>query len=119
MPDDFVVTPWEVKGDIDYERLIQTFGTQKVDDSIISKFIEHTGELHTMLKRGIFYSHRDMDKIFKDFETGKGFVLYTGRGPSGHTHLGHLMPWIFTKYIQDKAGATAIILKKISDLTEK
>lgn len=104
MPDDFVVTPWEVKGDIDYDRLVERFGTQKVDDAIISKFTEHTGELHTMLKRGIFYSHRDMDKIIKDFETGKGFVLYTGRGPSGHTHLGHLMPWIFTKYIQDKFG---------------
>lgn len=104
MPDDFVVTPWEVTGDIDYERLIEMFGTQKMDERIISKFVEHTGELHTMLRRGIFYSHRDMDKIFEDIEKGKGFVMYTGRGPSGHTHLGHLMPWLFTKYLQDKFG---------------
>lgn len=104
MPDDFVVTPWEVTGDIDYDRLVEMFGTQKIDEKIISKFVEHTGELHTMLRRGIFYSHRDMDKIFDDMEKGRGFVMYTGRGPSGHTHLGHLMPWLFTKYLQDKFG---------------
>ena len=104
MPADFVVTPWEVTGDIDYDRLVEMFGTQKIDDKIISKFVEHTGELHTMLRRGIFYSHRDMDKIFDDIEKGRGFVMYTGRGPSGHTHLGHLMPWLFTKYLQDKFG---------------
>jgi len=104
LPENFVVTPWEVTGDIDYERLIEMFGTQKIDSKIISKFVEHTGELHTMLRRGIFYSHRDMDKIFQDVESGAGFVMYTGRGPSGHTHLGHLMPWLFTKYLQDKFG---------------
>lgn len=102
--DDFVVTPWEVKGDIDYSRLVEMFGTQNIDDKIINKFVDHTGELHRMLRRGIFYSHRDMDKVFDDIEQGRGFVMYTGRGPSGHTHLGHLMPWLFTKYLQDKFG---------------
>jgi tryptophanyl-tRNA synthetase len=104
VPDDFVVTPWEVKGDIDYGRLVEMFGTQNIDEKLIKKFVDHTGELHPMLRRGIFYSHRDMDKIFEDVEKGKGFVMYTGRGPSGHTHLGHLMPWLFTKYLQDKFG---------------
>jgi len=28
--------------------------------------------------------------------------LYTGRGPSGHTHIGHLVPWVFAKWLQDK-----------------
>jgi tryptophanyl-tRNA synthetase len=37
----------------------------------------------------------------KHYEKGGKFVLYTGRGPSGHTHLGHLVPWIFTKWLQD------------------
>ncbi len=104
LPDDFVVTPWEVSGDIDYDRLVQTFGTQRVDDELISRLVRHTGEQHTMLRRGIFYSHRDMNLILDDHEKGNGFVMYTGRGPSGHTHLGHMMPWIFTKYLQDKFG---------------
>lgn len=105
MPDDFIVTPWQVKGVIDYDRLIQLFGTQAIDEAIVHGFVGRTGELHQMLRRGIFYSHRDMDKVFEDVDKGRGFVLYTGRGPSGHTHLGHLMPWIFTKYLQDKFGA--------------
>ena len=104
MPADFVVTPWEVTGDIDYDRLVEMFGTQKIDENIISKFVEHTGELHTMLRRGIFYSHRDMGQIFENIEKGGTFTLYTGRGPSGNTTLGHIMPWIFTKYLQDKFG---------------
>ena len=28
--------------------------------------------------------------------------MYTGRGPSGHTHIGHLVPWVFAKWLQDK-----------------
>ena len=36
---------------------------------------------------------------------GKKFFLYTGRGPSGHTHIGHLVPWVFAKWLQDKFGA--------------
>src|SRR5690606_18262483 len=36
------------------------------------------------------------------------FYLYTGRGPSGQVHLGHLMPWLFTKYLQDKFNVKLI-----------
>ncbi len=38
----------------------------------------------------------------KDYESGKGFFLYTGRGPSGAMHIGHLAPLLFTKWLQDK-----------------
>jgi tryptophanyl-tRNA synthetase len=38
------------------------------------------------------------------YEKGIKFVLYTGRGPSGPVHIGHLVPWIFTKHLQDKFG---------------
>ena len=38
-------------------------------------------------------------------EEGESFYLYTGRGPSGMVHLGHMMPWLFTKYIQEKFGS--------------
>ncbi len=102
--DDFVVTPWEVSGDVDYDKLVERFGTSKVDEELIKRIVGHTGDLHPMLRRGIFYSHRDMNWILDAYEKGPGFVLYTGRGPSGHTHLGHLMPWVFTKYLQDKFG---------------
>ena len=102
---EFVVTPWEVKGEIDYDKLIEKFGTKRIDDKLIQRIAKHTGELHLMLRRKIFYSHRSLNWILRKYEEGEKFVLYTGRGPSGNTHLGHLMPWIFTKYLQEKFKA--------------
>ena len=60
------------------------------------------GEIHPLLKLGYFFSHRDFDWILDKKSKGESFYLYTGRGPSGMVHMGHLMPWIFTKYLQDK-----------------
>ncbi len=40
-----------------------------------------------------------MDRILEDYEKGKEFFLYTGRGPSGHTHIGHLVPWGICKMV--------------------
>ncbi len=100
--EEFVVTPWEVRGKIDYDKLIQKFGTRYIDDNLLEKMKKFTGELHFLLRRKIFYSHRDLDKILDDYEKGIPFYLYTGRGPSGHVHLGHLIPWILTKWLQDK-----------------
>jgi len=52
------------------------------------------------LRREIFFTHRDLDYILKLKEENKPFYLYTGRGPSSDSmHLGHLMPFIFTKYL--------------------
>ena len=55
-----------------------------------------------MLRRGIFFAHRDLNWLLDEYEKGNKFFLYTGRAPSGHVHLGHLQPWIFTKWLQDK-----------------
>ena len=103
--DDFIVTPWNVEGDIDYDKLIKRFGTQKITRELISKIEKFTKESHFMLRRGIFFSHRDLNRLLDDYEKGKQFFLYTGRGPSGHTHIGHLVPWVFAKWLQDKFGA--------------
>ena len=35
--------------------------------------------------------------------------MYNGRGPSGHTQLGHLLPFIFTKQLQDAFNASYLI----------
>jgi len=100
--DDFTVTPWNVEGEIDYEKLIKRFGTQKITSELVSKIDKFTNESHFMLRRGIFFSHREFNRILDDYEKGKKFFLYTGRGPSGHTHIGHLVPWVFCKWLQDK-----------------
>ncbi len=98
----FTVTPWEVRGDIDYKKLIQEFGIKEITDSMLERTKKITKELHPYLTRKIFFVHRDFDWILDEYEKGNKFFLYTGRAPSGHTHLGHLVPWIFTKWIQDK-----------------
>jgi tryptophanyl-tRNA synthetase len=98
----FTITPWEVAGDIDYNKLIEKFGTFAINEEIIKKIEEITGEVHPFLKNRYFFSHRDLGWILDEYQKGNKFYLYTGRGPSGPIHLGHLMPWLFTKYLQDK-----------------
>ena len=100
--DEFIVTPWHVEGDIDYDKLIKKFGTEKISSELLDQIKNITNEDHFMLRRGIFFSHREMNRIIEYHEKVKGFFLYTGRGPSGHTHIGHLVPWVFAKWLQEK-----------------
>ena len=100
--DDFIVTPWHVEGDIDYDKLIKQFGTEKISSELLERIKGITGEDHFMLRRGVFFSHRELNRILDEYEKGNKFFLYTGRGPSGHTHIGHLVPWMFAKWLQEK-----------------
>jgi len=97
-----VVTPWEVKGEVDYDKLIKEFGIEKIDEKLLSRIKKHAGEVHFMLRRGVFFAHRDMNWLLDEYEKGNKFFLYTGCGPSGPIHLGHLQTWYFTKWLQDK-----------------
>src|SRR5438046_2707673 len=105
MPEDFVVTPWDVKGSIDYDRLITQFGTERITPELLGRLRRLAGDLHPMLRRGVFYSHRDLNGILDRFEKGDKFALYTGRGPSSGIHIGHMLPWFFTKWLQEKFRA--------------
>src|SRR6187200_777765 len=111
--DDFEVTPWKVEGSVDYARLIKRFGTQEITNEILEKIESFTGELHPLLKHKFFFSHRDLDWILNKYDNNEKFYLYTGRGPSGMVHLGHLMPWFLTKHLQDKFDSN--LLFQITD----
>merc|ERR1719495_2987703 len=51
-----------------------------------------------------------MHLILNDFEAGKKFFLYTGRGPSSDAlHLGHLIPFLMTKWLQDVFDVPLVI----------
>lgn len=101
------VTPWEVEGAIvdgkvqaiDYDRLIEQFGTRRISSELLGRFEKLTGHRpHILLRRGMFFSHRDLEQILDRFEKGKPFFLYTGRGPSSDSmHMGHMIPFTFTK----------------------
>ncbi len=103
--EEMIVTPWEVVGKIDYKKLIEKFGTKPLSGKLLKKIEKHAGKLHMQLRRGVFFSHRDLDWLLDKYENGEKFALYTGRGPSGPVHLGHLIPWVFTKYLQDSFDA--------------
>lgn len=78
-----IVTPWEVTGDVDYNKLISRFGSTAIDQNLldrIEKIIKKP--VHHFLRRGLFFSHRDLELILKLKEEGKTFYLYTGRGNS-------------------------------------
>ena len=51
-----------------------------------------------------------MHKVLDDVEKGKPFFLYTGRGPSSDAmHMGHLIPFIFTKWLQETFDVPLVI----------
>lgn len=102
---EMVVTPWEVSGDIDYDKLIEQFGVSKLTLEIEDKIAKHAGYKHLQLRRGVYLSHRDTDWWLKEYEKGNKVGLYTGRGPSGNVHLGHLVPWFFCAYLQEAFDA--------------
>jgi tryptophanyl-tRNA synthetase len=111
--DKFVVTPWEVSGKVDYSKLIKEFGIESLTEPLIERLKKHTKDLHYLIRRKIIFAHRDLDWLLNEYERGNRFYLYTGRGPSGHTHLGHLIPWMFTKWLQEKFDAK--LLFQITD----
>ncbi len=98
----FKVTPWEVSGVVDYDRLIRDFGTQPITGQLANRLEKLLGPAAYLVRRRVFFSHRDLDLILKDHETGRGFFLYTGRGPSGPMHIGHIIQFYFTKWLQDQ-----------------
>lgn len=110
-----IVTPWDVEADdeegIDYDKLIDRFGSQRISDELIARMEKLTGkQAHPWLRRGIFFSHRDFELILDLYEAKKPFYLYTGRGPSSDAlHMGHLIPFMFTKWLQDTFDVPLVI----------
>ncbi|KAL9585585.1 MAG: hypothetical protein Q9212_001445 [Teloschistes hypoglaucus] len=115
------ITPFDVSGGfdeqgkpkaIDYDKLVDTFGSQRIDKPLLERFEKVTGHKpHRMLRRGLVFSHRDLNLILDKYEKGIPFYLYTGRGPSSDSmHVGHTIPFEFTKYLQDVFDVPLVIM---------
>ena len=79
--EDFHVDPNNVIGVVDYNKLLKIFGCDAVTNDMLLRFEKLTGHKpHAMIRRGLYYAHRDFDKILDCYEKGIPFYLYTGRG---------------------------------------
>ncbi|KAI1918533.1 tryptophan--tRNA ligase [Ophidiomyces ophidiicola] len=115
------INPWGVQaahdeqGNVlafDYVAISQKWATKLIDNELLERFERLTGHKpHRWLRRGLFFSHRDFDKILDKYEHGEPFFMYTGRGPSSDAlHLGHTIPFSFTKWLQDVFDVPLVIM---------
>lgn len=107
------VTPWEVEGNIDYNKLIKEFAVEYITEEQKKYFEELSLKknipLHVFIRRNLFFAQKDLNKIINAKKSGKEIFLYTGRAPGGSMHIGHLVPFLFTKYLQDIFECNLII----------
>ncbi len=78
-----IVTPWEVRGKIDYDKLIKDFGLQPL------QHLPEVFQKNVLFRRGIVFAHRDFKQIVEAIEKKQKFVMMTGLMPSGKFHFGH------------------------------
>lgn len=107
--EEFEVTPFDVEGTVDYDRLLQKFGTEEIDKELKRRVFDVAGSENLYVKRDFVYSHRDFDEVLDEYEDGEGFFLYTGIGPSGKMHIGHIISFYFTEWIQRKFDVNVYI----------
>uniref|UniRef100_A0A674HCX1 Tryptophan--tRNA ligase, cytoplasmic n=1 Tax=Taeniopygia guttata TaxID=59729 RepID=A0A674HCX1_TAEGU len=118
--DEDLVDPWNVqtsnaKG-VDYDKLIGITLPSLLLRNLCKVILmttetaRHHNKSRSKHHRGIFFSHRDMDQILDAYENKKPFYLYTGRGPSSQAmHVGHLIPFLFTKWLQEVFDVPLVI----------
>ncbi|KAI6089571.1 tryptophanyl-tRNA synthetase [Hypoxylon rubiginosum] len=115
------VDPWNVSGEvgedgklkpIDYNKLVEEFGTKMIDQEMLDRFERVTGHKpHRFLRRQIVFSERDLGVILDRYEKGEPFFLYTGRGPSSDSmHVGHTQIFDFCKWLQDVFDVPFVIM---------
>jgi len=85
MKKEFKVTPYEVKGKIDYNKLAREFGIKQMP-KLPPMFNENV-----LFRRGVVFAHRDFERILDALKNKKKVVLMTGLMPSGKFHLGHML----------------------------
>lgn len=99
---------------VDYARLVKQFGTTPIVQADLDRLEKITGQPpHLFLRRGLYFSHRDLNVLLDGYERGELFYIFTGRGPSASMHLGHVVPFHFAAYLQAAFKAPVVI--QISD----
>ncbi|USN45454.1 MAG: tryptophan--tRNA ligase [Candidatus Woesearchaeota archaeon] len=79
------VTPWDVTGTVQYDKLIKDFGVKELKQ-LPSPFSDNI-----LFRRGIIFAHRDFQHIVHAIEQREPFIMMTGLMPTGKFHIGHLL----------------------------
>lgn len=85
MKKSFEVTPWEVKGDVNYGRLMREFGIKKIQG------LPENFKKNVLFRRNVVFAQRDFEMVLDCIRSKKKFVMMTGLMPSGKFHLGHMI----------------------------
>jgi tryptophanyl-tRNA synthetase len=81
--DDSIVTPWEVKGEIDYDKLVKEFGIKPMGE------LPESMKKDLLFRRGKIFAQRDFSRITDAIKNRRPFVMMTGLMPTGKFHIGH------------------------------
>jgi len=105
--DSFIITPWEVKGEIDYNKLRKKFGVAPFHK--VPKIFKD----NLLFKRKKVFAHRDFPIIEDAIKKKEPFVCMTGLMPTGKFHIGH---WIVTKHFLSYQEKNAKMYIAVADL---
>ena len=108
MPD-FEVTPYDVAGSVNYSELAKRFGIKELDGRMRERLFKAAGDSHFLIRRGIYFAHRELDWLLDKYEKGERFYVYTGIAPSGSMTIAHLLPFTLAKWLQDRFNADVYI----------
>ena len=85
MEEKSVMNPWEVKGEIDYDKLVKEFGIEPL------KKLPAVFEENVLFRRKIVFAHRDIQPIIEAIQHKKPWAMMTGLMPTGRFHIGHML----------------------------
>lgn len=77
--------PWEIKGDIDYSKLVKEFGITPLE-ALPKEFSDNV-----LFRRKVIFAHRDFGRILAAIHDKKPFAMMTGLMPTGKMHIGHML----------------------------
>ncbi len=80
-----VFNPWEVEGDVDYQKLIKEFGIEPL------KELPDVFNENVLFRRKVIFAHRDIQRILEAAKSKKPFIMMTGLMPTGKFHIGHMI----------------------------
>jgi tryptophanyl-tRNA synthetase len=98
-----MITPWEVEGVVDYERLMREFGIKPFSD-----LLDKIPNPHRLMRRGVIFGHRDYERIIDAIVNKKPWAVMSGFMPSGLPHFGHKMTMDEIVWHQSMGGSAFV-----------